>query len=155
MYTRFLAIEDWLAGVNTIDIVKKYNITCARSLRRWLEEWGNGVYDQCNDWDKSKLIKTKRMQGAGRPLEDPELEGMLLKFMKTLKQDKLQFVTPLLVMEATFHRPLWKGGVGSAGFKGRVHNFIQGFMARNNFTWRAPTSVGQKLPEGWMGKWFY
>ena len=22
-------------------------------------------------------------------------------------------------------------------------------------TWRAPTTIGQKLPEGWMGKWFF
>ena len=100
-------------------------------------------------------MKTKRMKGAGHPLEDPVLEKLWLKFMETLKEDNLQFITPLLVMEALFHRPMWKGGVGSPGFKGRVHNFVQSFLARNNLAWRAPTSVGQKLPEGWMGKWFY
>ena len=58
-------------------------------------------------------------------------------------------------MEALFHRPMWKGGVGSAGFKGRVQTFIQQFIARNHLSWRAPTTVGQKLPDGWMGKWFH
>ena len=82
------------------------------------------------------------------PLEDMELEKILLNFMNSLKKDKLQFVSPLLVMEALFHRPMWKGGVGSAGFKGRVQTFIQQFIARNHLSWRAPTTVGQKLPDG-------
>ena len=31
---------------------------------------------------------------------------------------------------------------------------MQLFMARNNCVWRAPTTIGQKLPVGWMGKWY-
>ena len=148
-------MEDWFAGMDSSAIARKYGIVSPRSLRRWLQEWGRGEYDQCMTWDKKTLMRTFRMKGAGHPLEDPELEKTLLRFMETLKNDKLQFVTPLLVMEALFHRPLWKGGVGSPGFKGRVQAYIQSFLARNSLSWRAPTSIGQKLPDGWMGKWFY
>ena len=74
----------------------------------------------------------------------------MLRFMKDLQEDKLQFETPLLV----FHRPSWKGGVDSPGFMGTVQNYIQLFIARNNFARRAPTTIGQKLPIGWMGSGF-
>ena len=50
-----------------------------------------------------------------------------------------------------------EGGVGSprfSGFMSRVQNYIQLFIARNNFAWRALTTIGQKLPVRWMGKWF-
>ena len=94
------------------------------------------------------------MSGAGHPLEDPELEKILLEFKKYLKEDKLQFVTPLLVMEALFHRPSWKGGVDSVGFNGRVQKYIQLFLTRNNCSRRVPTTIGQKLPQRWMRKWY-
>jgi len=154
MYVRFLAMEDWFAGMSQEQVCKKYDIVSTRSLRRWLQEWGSGVYDECMEWSVVDLKNSKRMSGAGHPLEDPELEKLLLKFMKELKEDKQQFVSPLLVMEALFHRPNWKGGVDSAGFTGRAQNYIQLFLARNNLSWRSPTTVGQKLPLGWMGKWF-
>ena len=147
-------MEDWLDGMSQESECEKYAITSSRSLRRWQKEWGQGMYDECMEWSVAKLKKKQRMAGAGRPLEDPKLEEILLKFMKELKEDKLQFLTPLLVMEAIYHRPNWKGGLESAGFMGRVQNYIQLFMARNNLAWRAPTSIGQKLPVGWMGKWF-
>ena len=73
------------------------------------------------------------MQGAGRPIEDPDLEKLLIQFMGQLKEEKRQFVTPLLVMEALYHRPNFKGGIDSPGFRGRIQNYIQSFIARNNF----------------------
>ena len=66
----------------------------------------------------SELKKRKRMAGTGRPLDDPQLEEILLKFMKNLREDKLQFVTPFLVMEAIFHRPSWKGALAVLGSLG-------------------------------------
>ena len=147
-------MEYWFAGMSQEEVCQKYDIVSTRSLRRWLQEWGSGVYDDCMDCSVVNLKNSKRMSEAGHPLEDPDLEKLLLKFMKELKEDKLQFISPLLVMEALFHRPSWKGGVDSAGFTGRGQNYIQLFMARNNFSWRCPTTVGQKLPLGWMGKWF-
>ena len=72
---------------------------------------------------------TKRMQGAGHPIDDPELEKILIKFMDQLTEEKQQFVTPLLVMKALFHRPNFKGGIDSPGFRGRVQNDIQSFIA--------------------------
>ena len=106
------------------------------------------------EWSVKDLKDTKRMQGAGPPIEDPNLEKLLIKFMGQLKEAKRQFVTTLLVMEALFHRPNFKGGIDSPGFRGRIQNYIQSFIARNNLAWRAPTTIGQKLPLGWMGEWF-
>ena len=99
---------------------------------------GSGIYDECMEWSVSDLKNKKRMGGAGHPLEVPEFEKILLKFMKDLKEDKQQFITPLLVNEALFHRPSWKGGVESTGFMGRAQNDTQLFMARNNLSWRCP-----------------
>ena len=47
MYIRFLAMADWFAGLSQDEICRKYNITAPRSLRRWLQEWGRGQYDEC------------------------------------------------------------------------------------------------------------
>ena len=52
MYTRFLAMEDWFAGMDSSVIATKYGTVSSRSLRRWLEEFGRGEYDQCMEWDK-------------------------------------------------------------------------------------------------------
>ena len=87
MYTRFMAMEDWFAGMDSSVIATKYGIVSSRSLRRWLEEFGRGEYDQCMDWDKKTLMNTLRMKGAGHPLEDKELEKILLNFMNSLKKD--------------------------------------------------------------------
>ena len=69
------------------------------------------------EWSVVDLKNSKRMSGAGHPLEDPELEKLLLKFMKELKEDKQQFVSPLLVMEALFHKAKLEGWCGQC----RVH----------------------------------
>ena len=87
MYIRFLAMEDWFVGMSQEAVCEKYDTVSTRSLRRWLQEWGSGIYDECMEWSVVDLRNSKRMGGAGHPLEDPELEKLLLKFMK-LKEDK-------------------------------------------------------------------
>jgi len=150
MFTRILCIEDFFAGVGVSNIKAKYGINSERSIRRWLVEWGNDVYDEALAWNVEKQKNTYRMKGGGRKLEDPDLERHLLHFMNQLHADRLQLLNPLLVLEALFQRPNFKGGPDSPGWKAKVANYLQAF----NFVWRSPTTIGQKLPQGWMGKWY-
>jgi hypothetical protein len=154
VYTRLLCIQDFFAGVGVRNIMKKYAVKSEQSIRRWLVEWGKDVYDDAVGWTVEKQKHTFRMKGGGRKLEDSDLEHHLLDFMQQLQEDRLQVLNPLLVLEALFHRPNFKGGPESPGWRGKVANFLQSFQARNNFVWRCPTTIGQKLPQGWMGKWY-
>ena len=154
VYTRLLCIQDFFAGVGVRNIMNKYAVKSERSIRRWLVEWGKDVYDDAVTWTVEKQKSTFRMKGAGRKLEDSDLEQHLLRFMQELHEDRLQVLNPLLVLEAIFQRPNFKGGPESPGWRGKVANFLQSFQARNNFVWRCPTTIGQKLPQGWMGKWY-
>ena len=154
IHTRMMCIEDFFAGTCMKSILTKYQINSERSVRRWLNEYGNNVYDEALTWGVERQKSTFRLDGAGHPLEDPGLEKHLLDFMAQLREDKVQFLAPLLVMEALFQRPNFKGGHNAPNFKSKVANFMQSFIARNNIAWRTPTTIGQKLPQGWMGKWF-
>ena len=50
IYTRLLCVEDYAAGVPVSEIMRKYEIKSERSIRRWLIEWGNDVYDEAAQW---------------------------------------------------------------------------------------------------------
>ena len=60
MYERFLAMEDWFHGMSQESVCEKYAITSSRSLRRWLKEWGQGMYDECMEWSVAELKKKEK-----------------------------------------------------------------------------------------------
>ena len=65
-------------------ILNKYQINSGRSVRRWLTEYGNNVYDEALTWGVERQKSTFRLEGAGK---DSDLEKHLLDFMAQLRED--------------------------------------------------------------------
>ena len=51
------------------------------------------------------------------------------------------------------HNEKFLGGATSPNFTKRVSDFLRHWRKRNNKNLRKPTSTGQKLPDGYTGKW--
>ena len=151
---RIEALDDYYHGMTIAQVCRKYNISNHRCVGRWLREFGNGKYDDAmSTWTLEERRKTYKVGNTGRKVSNAELEQILLDFMAELDECHLQFLSSFLIMEALDHFPNWLGGPDALRFMERAHDFVKRFKDRNRLAWRAPTTIGQKRPVGYEGKW--
>ena len=86
-------------------------------------------------------------------MKDPELEQKLINYYNELQEELYPISSELLTYECLNHNENFLGGVESPNFKPRVADFLRNWRRRNLKRLRMPTSSGQKLPEGYTGKW--
>ena len=152
--TRLDIIDDYYHGVSIDQLLVKYNVATQKSISRWIKDYGEGHYDECFMWTVEKRHKTFKIGNLGRKVTNPQLEAHLLGFMAALDDAHLQFLSPMLILEALEEFPSWLGGVDAPRFMDRAHQFVLRFRERNTLVWRMPTTVGQKRPSGFEQKWF-
>jgi len=125
-----------------------------RRVMEWLKEYDTGVYAGLPDYFTQEQLKTmKKLPGGGRPLKDPELEQKLINYYNELKEELYPITSELLTYECLAHNEQFLGGAESPNFKSRVADFLRNWRRRHLKRLRVPTSSGQKLPEGYTGKW--
>jgi hypothetical protein len=94
-----------------------------------------------------------RLKGAGRKVKDEVLEKKLVDYYNSLKEELYPITTELLAYECLAHNEEFLGGATSPNFTSRISDFLRHWRKRNLKTLRKPTSTGQKLPDGYTGKW--
>ena len=122
--------------------------------KRWAKDFADCKYDDCFLWTLERRNKTFKVGNLGRKVDNQALEDHLLKFMANLDEANVQFLSSLLILEALDEFPNWLGGVNAPRFMDRASQFVKRFRERNNLVWRMPTTIGQKRPPGYEGKWF-
>ena len=81
------------------------------------------------------------------------MEYRLVKYYNELKQELYPITTELLAYECLTHDDKFLGGSTSPLFTKRISDFLRQWRLRNQKRLRKPTSTGQKLPDGYTGKW--
>ena len=76
-----------------------------------------------------------------------------MKYYNELKQELYPITTELLAYECLTHDEKFLGGSTSPLFTKRISDFLRQWRLRNQKRLRTPTSAGQKLPDGYTGKW--
>ena len=94
-----------------------------------------------------------RLKGAGRKLKDAVLEEKLVAYYNQLKDELYPITSELLAYECLTHDEKFLGGSTSPLFTKRISDFLRHWRQRNLKRLRKPTSTGQKLPDGYTGKW--
>ena len=125
-----------------------------RRVRQWLVEYDRGDYaDLPNQYTMEELKKKTRLKGGGAKIKDQVLEERLVTYYNQLKEELYPISTELLAYECLTHNEKFLGGATSPNFTKRVSDFLRHWRKRNNKRLRKPTSTGQKLPDGYTGKW--
>ena len=125
-----------------------------RRVRQWLVEYDRGDYaDLPNQYTMEELKKKTRLKGGGAKIKDEVLEERLVTYYNQLKDELYPISTELLAYECLTHKEKFLGGATSPNFTKRVSDFLRHWRKRNNKRLRKPTSTGQKLPDGYTGKW--
>jgi len=142
-----------IGGMAMKAALEKWNAP-RRRVMEWLKEYDTGVYAGLPDYFTQEQLKTmKKLPGGGRPLKDPELEQKLINYYNELKEELYPITSELLTYECLAHNEEFLGGAESPNFKSRVADFLRNWRRRHLKRLRVPTSSGQKLPEGYTGKW--
>ena len=68
-----------------------------------------------------------KVGNLGRKVDNQQLETHLLNFMANLDEAHIQFLSSLLILEASDEYPNWLGGVGAPRFLDRAHQFVKRF----------------------------
>ena len=100
-----------------------------------------------------ELKKRTRLKGGGAKVKDQVLEEKLVTYYNQLREELYPITTELLAYECLTHDEKFLGGSSSPNFTKRVSDFLRHWRKRNNKCLRKPTSTGQKLPDGYTGKW--
>ena len=125
-----------------------------RRVNEWLREYDAGAYSDLPDfYTQEELKKMKKLPGGGRPLKDPQLEQKLINYYNELKEELYPISSKLLTYKCLAHNENFLGGPESPNFKMRIADFLKNWRRRNLKGLRKPTSTGQKLPDGYTGKW--
>ena len=132
----------------------KYNNPDRKRVAEWLKEHDKGLYSNLPSmYTQEELKKMYRLKGAGRKVNDEVLEKKLVDYYNSLKEELYPITTELLAYECLAHNELFLGGATSPNFTSRISDFLRHWRKRNLKTLRKPTSTGQKLPDGYTGKW--
>jgi len=125
-----------------------------RRLRQWLIEYDRGDYANLGSlYTMEELKKRTRLKGGGAKVKDQVLEEKLVTYYNQLRDEVYPITTELLAYECLTHDEKFLGGSSSPNFTKRVSDFLRHWRKRNNNRLRKPTSTGQKLPDGYTGKW--
>ena len=125
-----------------------------RRLRQWLIEYDRGDYANLGSlYTMEELKKRTRLKGGGAKVKDEVLEEKLVTYYNQLRDELYPITTELLAYECLTHDEKFLGGSSSPNFTKRVSDFLRHWRKRNNKRLRKPTSTGQKLPDGYTGKW--
>ena len=143
-----------LRGMTVKEAKVKYNNPDRKRVAEWLKEYDNGLYSNLPSmYTQEELKNMYRLKGAGRKVKDEVLEKRLVEYYNTLREELYPITTELLAYECLAHNEDFLGGASSPNFTARVSDFLRHWRKRNIKTLRKPTSTGQKLPEGYTGKW--
>ena len=143
-----------LRGMTVKEAKVKYNNPDRKRVAEWLKEYDNGLYSNLPSmYTQEELKNMYRLKGAGRKVKDEVLEQRLVEYYNTLREELYPITTELLAYECLAHNEDFLGGASSPNFTARVSDFLRHWRKRNIKTLRKPTSTGQKLPEGYTGKW--
>ena len=104
-------------------------------------------------YTQEELKQMYRLKGAGRRVKDPVLEKKLIDYYNQLREELYPITTELLAYECLTHDDKFLGGSSSPLFTKRISDFLRHWRQRNKKNLRKPTSTGQKLPDGYTGKW--
>ena len=128
---------------------------CPRTrVKEWLAEYDQGMYSNLPSmYTQDELKNMFRVKGGGRKLKDAVLEEKLITYYNQLKEELYPICTELLAYECLAHDDKFLGGASSPQFTKRISDFLRHWRTRNKKKLRKPTSTGQKLPEGYTGKW--
>ena len=125
-----------------------------RRLRQWLLEYDRGDYaDLPTRYTQEELKKRTRLKGGGAKLKDEVLEERLVNYYNQLQEELYPITTELLAYECLTHNEKFLGGATSPQFTKRISDFLRHWRRRNLKRLRKPTTTGQKLPDGYTGKW--
>ena len=155
LWTRISFTSDVrLSGMTVKEAKVKYNNPDRKRVAEWLKEYDQGLYSNLPSmYTQEELKKMYRLKGAGRKVQDSVLEQRLVEYYNQLKEELYPITTELLAYECLAHNEKFLGGASSPKFTSRVSDFLRHWRKRNIKTLRKPTSTGQKLPEGYTGKW--
>ena len=132
---------------------EKYKVP-PRRTREWLQEYDVGKMSNLRtQYTQEELKGMYKLKGAGRPIKDPVLEQKLIDYYNELEENLYPISSELLAYECLAHKEDFMGGASSPGFTTRIADYLRNWRKRNLKTLRKPTSTGQKLPEGYEGKW--
>ena len=154
LWMRLGVCEDIRKGdMSFKDAMKKWSAP-QRRLSQWLKEYDAGAYSNLPSlYTQEELKKMYRLKGGGKKVADQALEDRLIKYYNELKAELYPITSELLAYECLAHDDKFLGGVNSPKFTSRISDFLRHWRRRNVKKLCTPTSTGQKLPEGYQGKW--
>ena len=141
-----------LTGLSVKEACDKFKAP-RRRARQWLIEYDRGDNSNLPSLYTQEELKSMYRLKGGRKVKDAVLEEKLVTYYNGLQEEMYPITSELLAYECLCHDENFLGGATSPHFTKRIADFLRHWRKRNFKRLRKPTSTGQKLPDGYTGKW--